>query len=118
MSLMEKTYVNLLVCSMIFLFFFSFLKFLENYQPGMHVNGAPQMMQPPNMGVVPGPIPGPGPGPGTGPVGPPGKHQAAPATQLVVKASSLCSRYQSLSSLMISVCSVTVSLHLSHLTTN
>nr|XP_020446304.1 cleavage stimulation factor subunit 2 isoform X2 [Monopterus albus] len=38
--------------------------------PGMHVNGAPQMMQPPNMGVVPGPMPGPGPGPG--PVGPPG----------------------------------------------
>uniref|UniRef100_A0A3Q4I3Y2 Cleavage stimulation factor, 3' pre-RNA, subunit 2 n=1 Tax=Neolamprologus brichardi TaxID=32507 RepID=A0A3Q4I3Y2_NEOBR len=32
--------------------------------PGMHVNGAPQMMQPPNMGVVPGPMPVPGPGPG------------------------------------------------------
>lgn len=43
-------------------------------QPGMHVNGAPQMMQPPNMGVVPGqmPVPGPGPGPGPVPVGPPG----------------------------------------------
>ncbi|XP_054453070.1 cleavage stimulation factor subunit 2 [Anoplopoma fimbria] len=50
--------------------------------PGMHVNGAPQMMQPPNMGVVPGPMPVPGPGPGPGPgqgqgpvpgpVGPPG----------------------------------------------
>ncbi|XP_056138744.1 cleavage stimulation factor subunit 2 isoform X2 [Lampris incognitus] len=34
--------------------------------PGMHVNGAPQMMQPPNMGGVPGPVPG------QGPVGPPG----------------------------------------------
>lgn len=37
-------------------------------QPGMHVNGAPQMMQPPPMGGVPGPAPGPGamgpPGPG------------------------------------------------------
>uniref|UniRef100_A0A3B4FXR9 Cleavage stimulation factor subunit 2 n=1 Tax=Pundamilia nyererei TaxID=303518 RepID=A0A3B4FXR9_9CICH len=43
--------------------------------PGMHVNGAPQMMQPPNMGVVPGPMPVPGPGPGPGPVGPPGNHQ-------------------------------------------
>lgn len=43
-------------------------------QPGMHVNGAPQMMQPPNMGVVPGPmpVPGPGQGPVPGPVGPPG----------------------------------------------
>ncbi|KAF7662005.1 hypothetical protein LDENG_00249210 [Lucifuga dentata] len=50
--------------------------------PGMHVNGAPQMMQPPNMGGVPGPMPGPGPGPGPAsgpgpgpvpvPVGPPG----------------------------------------------
>ncbi|XP_029020570.1 cleavage stimulation factor subunit 2 isoform X2 [Betta splendens] len=40
--------------------------------PGMHVNGAPQMMQPPSMGVVPGPMPVPGPGPGAGPVGPPG----------------------------------------------
>ncbi|XP_034453127.1 cleavage stimulation factor subunit 2 isoform X1 [Hippoglossus hippoglossus] len=46
--------------------------------PGMHVNGAPQMMQPPNMGVVPGPSPGPGPGPGTGPVGPPGNLQHSP----------------------------------------
>ncbi|XP_071772242.1 cleavage stimulation factor subunit 2 isoform X2 [Centroberyx gerrardi] len=34
--------------------------------PGMHVNGAPQMMQPPNMAGVPGPMPG------QGPVGPPG----------------------------------------------
>ncbi|XP_029917798.1 cleavage stimulation factor subunit 2 [Myripristis murdjan] len=34
--------------------------------PGMHVNGAPQMMQPPTMGGVPGPMPG------QGPVGPPG----------------------------------------------
>ncbi|XP_030621491.1 cleavage stimulation factor subunit 2 [Chanos chanos] len=35
--------------------------------PGMHVNGAPQMMQPPQMvGGVPGPIPG------QGPVGPAG----------------------------------------------
>lgn len=33
------------------------------------------MMQPPNMGVVPGPMPVPGPGPGPGPVGPPGNHQ-------------------------------------------
>uniref|UniRef100_G3PZ42 Cleavage stimulation factor, 3' pre-RNA, subunit 2 n=1 Tax=Gasterosteus aculeatus aculeatus TaxID=481459 RepID=G3PZ42_GASAC len=43
-------------------------------RPGMHVNGAPQMMQPPNMGVVPGPmpVPGPGQGPVPGPVGPPG----------------------------------------------
>ncbi|XP_038145479.1 cleavage stimulation factor subunit 2 isoform X2 [Cyprinodon tularosa] len=42
--------------------------------PGMHINGAPSMMQPANMGVVPGPmpVPGPGPGPGPGPVGPPG----------------------------------------------
>ncbi|XP_061581625.1 cleavage stimulation factor subunit 2 isoform X1 [Cololabis saira] len=49
---------------------------------GMHVNGAPQMMQPPNMGVVPGPMPGPGPGPGPGPVqapvGPPGNLQHSP----------------------------------------
>uniref|UniRef100_A0A3Q0S7V3 Cleavage stimulation factor, 3' pre-RNA, subunit 2 n=1 Tax=Amphilophus citrinellus TaxID=61819 RepID=A0A3Q0S7V3_AMPCI len=45
--------------------------------PGMHVNGAPQMMQPPNMGVVPGPMPVPGPGPGPGPVGPPGNPQTA-----------------------------------------
>ncbi|KAJ0049838.1 hypothetical protein NL108_003614, partial [Boleophthalmus pectinirostris] len=44
--------------------------------PGMHVNGAPQMMQPPNMGVVPGPMPGPGPGPS--PVGPPGNLQHSP----------------------------------------
>uniref|UniRef100_A0A8D0DBA2 Cleavage stimulation factor, 3' pre-RNA, subunit 2 n=1 Tax=Sander lucioperca TaxID=283035 RepID=A0A8D0DBA2_SANLU len=36
--------------------------------PGMHVNGAPQMMQPPNMGVVPGPMPVPGPGQGPAPV--------------------------------------------------
>uniref|UniRef100_A0A8D0ACI2 Cleavage stimulation factor, 3' pre-RNA, subunit 2 n=1 Tax=Sander lucioperca TaxID=283035 RepID=A0A8D0ACI2_SANLU len=42
--------------------------------PGMHVNGAPQMMQPPNMGVVPGPMPVPGPGQGPAPVGPPGNH--------------------------------------------
>ncbi|XP_005722991.2 cleavage stimulation factor subunit 2 isoform X2 [Pundamilia nyererei] len=46
--------------------------------PGMHVNGAPQMMQPPNMGVVPGPMPVPGPGPGPGPVGPPGNLQHSP----------------------------------------
>ncbi|XP_037316498.2 cleavage stimulation factor subunit 2 isoform X2 [Pungitius pungitius] len=50
--------------------------------PGMHVNGAPQMMQPPNMGVVPGPMPVPGPGPGQGPlpgpVGPPGNLQHSP----------------------------------------
>ncbi|XP_056294936.1 cleavage stimulation factor subunit 2 isoform X2 [Pseudoliparis swirei] len=43
---------------------------------GMHINGAPQMMQPPNTGVVPGPMPVPGPGPGQGPApgpaGPPG----------------------------------------------
>lgn len=48
-------------------------------QPGMHVNGAPQMMQPPAMGVVPGPMPGPGPGPGPAPGqgGPPGKRYTA-----------------------------------------
>ncbi|XP_040029412.2 cleavage stimulation factor subunit 2 isoform X1 [Gasterosteus aculeatus] len=48
--------------------------------PGMHVNGAPQMMQPPNMGVVPGPmpVPGPGQGPVPGPVGPPGNLQHSP----------------------------------------
>lgn len=46
-------------------------------QPGMHVNGAPQMMQPPNMGVVPGPMAVPGPGQGPVPVGPPGNHQTA-----------------------------------------
>uniref|UniRef100_A0A672YHN9 RRM domain-containing protein n=1 Tax=Sphaeramia orbicularis TaxID=375764 RepID=A0A672YHN9_9TELE len=52
--------------------------------PGMHVNGAPQLMQPPNMGVVPGPMAGPGPGPGPvpvpgpGPVGPPGNLQHSP----------------------------------------
>lgn len=40
----------------------------------MHVNGAPPMMQPPNMGVVPGPMAVPGPVPG--PVGPSGKCQA------------------------------------------
>uniref|UniRef100_A0A3Q2UK73 Cleavage stimulation factor, 3' pre-RNA, subunit 2 n=1 Tax=Fundulus heteroclitus TaxID=8078 RepID=A0A3Q2UK73_FUNHE len=44
--------------------------------PVMHINGAPQMMQPANMGVGPGPMPVPGPvpgpGPGPGPVGPPG----------------------------------------------
>lgn len=50
----------------------------------MHINGAPQMMQSANMGVVPGamPIQGPGQGPvavgqGPLPVGPPGKHQSA-----------------------------------------
>lgn len=49
----------------------------------MHVNGAPQMMQPPAMGVAPGPMPvsGPGPvqgpGPGPVPVGPPGNRQTA-----------------------------------------
>ncbi|XP_048087463.1 cleavage stimulation factor subunit 2 isoform X2 [Alosa alosa] len=37
--------------------------------PGMHVNGAPQMMQPPQMGGVPGPMPG------QGPVGPAGGMQ-------------------------------------------
>uniref|UniRef100_G3PZ46 Cleavage stimulation factor, 3' pre-RNA, subunit 2 n=1 Tax=Gasterosteus aculeatus aculeatus TaxID=481459 RepID=G3PZ46_GASAC len=49
-------------------------------RPGMHVNGAPQMMQPPNMGVVPGPmpVPGPGQGPVPGPVGPPGNLQHSP----------------------------------------
>lgn len=50
-------------------FFFIYIK-----QPGMHVNGAPQMMQPSSMGVVPGPMPVPGPGPGAGPVGPPGNR--------------------------------------------
>uniref|UniRef100_A0A087YFP3 Cleavage stimulation factor subunit 2 tau variant n=1 Tax=Poecilia formosa TaxID=48698 RepID=A0A087YFP3_POEFO len=41
--------------------------------PVMHVNGAPQMMQPANMGVVPNmPVPGPVPGPGPGQIGPPG----------------------------------------------
>ncbi|MED6286076.1 Cleavage stimulation factor subunit 2 [Characodon lateralis] len=48
--------------------------------PVMHINGAPQMMQPSNMGVGPGPmsVPGPGPGPGSGPVGPPGNLQNSP----------------------------------------
>ncbi|RVE67463.1 hypothetical protein OJAV_G00103110 [Oryzias javanicus] len=50
--------------------------------PGMHVNGGPGMIQPPNIGVVPGPMPGPGPGPGPGPVqgavGPPGNLQHSP----------------------------------------
>ncbi|KAG7266519.1 hypothetical protein CRUP_036535 [Coryphaenoides rupestris] len=41
-------------------------------QPGMHVNGAPQMMQPPPMGGVPGPVPGPG------AMGPPGNLQHSP----------------------------------------
>ncbi|KAK0148920.1 Cleavage stimulation factor subunit 2 [Merluccius polli] len=41
-------------------------------QPGMHVNGAPQMMQPPPMGGGPGPAPGPG------NVGPPGNLQHSP----------------------------------------
>lgn len=65
------------------------------YQPGMHVNGAPQMMQPSNMGVVPGPMPGPG--PGAGPVGPPGNRQIScivtSLTELVVAASSSWFRY-------------------------
>lgn len=50
----------------------------------MHINGAPQMMQSANMGVVPGamPVQGPGQGPvpvgqGPVPVGPPGKRQSA-----------------------------------------
>ncbi len=55
---------------MFYVFFFIYFIFLC-HQPGMHVNGAPQMMQPPNMGVVPGQMPVPGPGPV--PVGPPGK---------------------------------------------
>ncbi|XP_037531662.1 cleavage stimulation factor subunit 2 isoform X2 [Nematolebias whitei] len=46
--------------------------------PGMHINGAPQMMQPPNMGVVPGPGPGPGPGPAPGPGGLPGNLHHSP----------------------------------------
>ncbi|XP_075337817.1 cleavage stimulation factor subunit 2 isoform X1 [Odontesthes bonariensis] len=44
--------------------------------PGMHVNGAPQLMQPSNMGVVPGPVPVPG--SVQGPVGPPGNLQHSP----------------------------------------
>lgn len=39
----------------------------------MHVNGAPQMMQPANMGVVPN-MSVPGPAQGPGPIGPPGNH--------------------------------------------
>lgn len=54
----------------------------------MHVNGAPQMMQPPNMGVVPGPMPVPGQGQGPVPVGPPGDCQIARTPLLSVK---LCS---------------------------
>ncbi|XP_029702971.1 cleavage stimulation factor subunit 2 isoform X2 [Takifugu rubripes] len=53
--------------------------------PGMHINGAPQMMQSANMGVVPGamPVQGPGQGPvpvgqGPVPVGPPGNLQHSP----------------------------------------
>uniref|UniRef100_A0A3B5MRC1 Cleavage stimulation factor, 3' pre-RNA, subunit 2 n=1 Tax=Xiphophorus couchianus TaxID=32473 RepID=A0A3B5MRC1_9TELE len=45
---------------------------LSLYQPVMHVNGAPQMMQPSNMGVPN--MPGPGPAPGPGPIGPPGNR--------------------------------------------
>lgn len=54
-----------------------FLCVLSN-QPGMHVNGGPGMIQPPNIGVGPGPMPGPGPGPGPvqGAVGPPGNRPA------------------------------------------
>uniref|UniRef100_H3DHH9 Cleavage stimulation factor, 3' pre-RNA, subunit 2 n=1 Tax=Tetraodon nigroviridis TaxID=99883 RepID=H3DHH9_TETNG len=37
--------------------------------PGMHINGAPQMMQSANMGVVPGAMPVQGPGQGPVPVG-------------------------------------------------
>lgn len=62
------------------------------YQPGMHVNGAPPMMQPPNMGV-PGPMPGPGAGPGAGPVGPPGNHETfsiEPTADLVMSVSFFC----------------------------
>ncbi|XP_029626987.1 cleavage stimulation factor subunit 2 isoform X3 [Salmo trutta] len=40
--------------------------------PGMHMNGAPQMMQPPPMGGGPGPMPG------QGPVGPPGQGGIPP----------------------------------------
>ncbi|XP_071254687.1 cleavage stimulation factor subunit 2 isoform X1 [Salvelinus alpinus] len=40
--------------------------------PGMHMNGAPQMMQPPPIGGGPGPIPG------QGLVGPPGNLQHSP----------------------------------------
>ncbi|KAK6298380.1 hypothetical protein J4Q44_G00314350 [Coregonus suidteri] len=40
--------------------------------PGMHMNGAPQMMQPLPMGGGPGPMPG------QGPVGPPGNLQHSP----------------------------------------
>ncbi|CDQ70065.1 unnamed protein product [Oncorhynchus mykiss] len=40
--------------------------------PGMHMNGAPQMMQPPPIGGGPGPMPG------QGLVGPPGNLQHSP----------------------------------------
>lgn len=45
----------------------------------MHVNGAPQMMQPPQMGGgVPGPMPG------QGPMGPAGKHSCPCSTLALV----------------------------------
>ncbi|XP_046876599.1 cleavage stimulation factor subunit 2 isoform X2 [Hypomesus transpacificus] len=47
--------------------------------PGMHMNGAPQMMQGPPMGGVPGPMPGPGPvGPAGGIQPPMGIPQGGP----------------------------------------
>lgn len=55
----------------------------------MHVNGAPQMMQPPNMGVVPGSMPVPGQGQGPVPVGPPGKTALLPMSVKLVEASFL-----------------------------
>lgn len=56
----------------------------------MHVNGAPQMMQPPNMGVVPGSMPVPGQGQGPVPVGLPGKTaQTLPLSVKLVLASFL-----------------------------
>lgn len=53
----------------------------------MHVNGAPQMMQPPNMTVVPGSMPVQG--PGQVPVGPPGNFQSVLHHQFLL-VSPLC----------------------------
>lgn len=68
------------------------------------------MMQPPNMGVVPGSMPAPGPGPGPVPVGPPGNHQTAcilaSPTELIVVASPLYYKHRLLSVSVEKVCVV------------
>uniref|UniRef100_A0A665U7Z6 RRM domain-containing protein n=1 Tax=Echeneis naucrates TaxID=173247 RepID=A0A665U7Z6_ECHNA len=69
MRIVDPEIALFLVKCVFFLICSFYFNYLEYNQPGMHINGAPQMMQPPNMGVVPGPMAGPGPGPGQ--VGPP-----------------------------------------------